>query len=288
MIRIFLENNMLELCDLKEMHDEAFLANESTREQAANDAIFYWVTQWDDSLLDSSQLVYKGEFNILRKAGRQILADLASNIVEVDFEPKNSERNDAAEFADGLYRSDSRNNASIEAQENAKTEMIVSGVGAWELYTEMASRRLDDKNQVIRRRPIYEANNTLFWDPEATSLDKREARFVSKLQAYSERGYKKLVKDLTGEDIKKIHPSNFKDPEQSLVFPWIMGKTDRIYVTKFYYREEITENVLVVTDPFGIAVNMWEKELERVMDELLYAGYEISGSYKAKKYRVTQ
>lgn len=279
---------MLELCDLKEMHDEAFLANANTREQSANDSIFYWITQWDDASLDSSLLTYKGEFNILRKAGRQILADLVSNPVEVDFEPKNDERDDAGEFADGLYRSDSRNNSSLEAQDNAKTEMIVCGYGAWELYTEMASRRLDDKNQVIRRRPIYEANNTLFWDPEDYSIDKRNAAFVSKLQVYSDRGYKRLVHDLTGEKIDKINPSNFKEPEESYVFPWLAGKTERIYVVKFFHREEITEKVLTLLDPLGMVVNMWEKELEKVMDELLYSGYEIVGDFQAKKFKVTQ
>lgn len=279
---------MLDLIDIKEMHDEAFQANENTRSQASNDAIFYWITQWDEASLDSSMLTYKGEFNILRKAGRQILADLMSNPVEADFEPKNSEQEDAGEFADGLYRSDSRNNSSIEAQDNAKTEMIISGYGAWELYTEKASRRIDDTNLVIRRRPIYEANNTLFWDPEDFSIDKRNARYVSKLQAFSDRGYKKLVNELTGEKIDKINPSNFTEPNESLVFPWIVTKTNRIYVVKFFHREEITEKVLTLIDPLGMVVNMWEKELESVMDELVYSGYKVQGSFDAKKYKVTQ
>ncbi|GAG86904.1 unnamed protein product, partial [marine sediment metagenome] len=73
----------LELNNLKQMHDKAYTAAQTTRERGADDLVFYWVTQWDDNILQDSQLSYRGEFNVLRKAGRQILADLAMNPVQV-------------------------------------------------------------------------------------------------------------------------------------------------------------------------------------------------------------
>jgi len=78
---------MLELTELKKLHDKAYNANPVTRERAADDIVFAWITQWDDNLLGETQLQYRGEFNILRKAMRQIISDLRSNPIQVDFEP---------------------------------------------------------------------------------------------------------------------------------------------------------------------------------------------------------
>ena len=189
----------MELDELKKLHDKAYNYSQVTRENSSDDLVFYWVTQWDDSLISGSQLAYRGEFNILRKAGRQILSDLAQSNVQNDFEPKDETRDDSAEIADMLYRAETNTNISIEAFKNADQEAVVCGVGARELYTKYASNRVGDNNQVISRRPIIEANNTVYWDPNAKLLDKSDAWYVSILTAYSEDGYKRLVKELTGE-----------------------------------------------------------------------------------------
>lgn len=168
----------LDLVQLKRMHDKAYQASQTTRERGADDLVFYWITQWDDSILQDSQLSYRGEFNVLRKAGRQILADLNMNPVQVDFVPKDDTKDDAADLLDGLYRADSNMNTSIEAFNNGQMESVVCGVGAWELYTEYATKRIGDKNQVIRRRPIIEANSNVMWDPNSKLLDKSDRKSV--------------------------------------------------------------------------------------------------------------
>ncbi len=65
---------MLDLDKLKDLHDKAYDKGQLTRDKASDDLMFYWVTQWDDTTLNASQLQYRGEFNISRKAGRHILA----------------------------------------------------------------------------------------------------------------------------------------------------------------------------------------------------------------------
>jgi len=84
----------LDLNEIKRLHDKAYQAGQVTRERAASDMVFYYITQWDAELLNDSQLAYRGEFNILKKAGRQILADLSENEVTVDFEPVDETRDD--------------------------------------------------------------------------------------------------------------------------------------------------------------------------------------------------
>jgi hypothetical protein len=278
----------MDLEELKELHDKAYQSGQVTRERAAEDLVFFWITHWDDNILDETQLSYRGEFDILRKAYRGILADLVENPVQVDFEPQDDSREDAAEIMDGLYRNSTRDNVSIEAFGNADQESVVSGMGAWLLYTEYVTQRGGDRNQVIKRKPIYEANNTVFWDPNAKLLDKSDADYVSVLFAYSRDGYLKLVNDLTGEAPEKIEVSQFKSPETSLTFPWILGEAEKIYVAKIFKRELVKKKILVMTNPFGQEVTVCEKELEAVMEEMLDDGFEITSEKEVERYEVTQ
>lgn len=278
---------MLTLEELKKLHEKAYLYSTDTRERAAHDMLFYWKTQWDDDFLNESQLGFRGEFNILRKAGRDIMADLSANPVRVDFDPKDEERTDGAEILDGIYRSTCRENSSIEAFNVGEHDSVVCGYGAWELYTDYESIRGENNNQVIRRRPIYEANNTCFFDPDAKLLDKSDSKYCSLLVGYSEDGYKDLYKELTGEETEVI-PSNFDNPEQgSYSFSWISGSAEIIYVTRFYHKEKVKKKVFTLSDPMGEEITVWEDELDQVSDELIDAGYEISNEKEITRWQVT-
>lgn len=268
----------LKLLDLKRLHDKAFNSGQANRERASNDLVFYWVTHWDDMLMQNIQMEYRGEFDMIRSAGKQILADLASNPIQNDFEAIDGTPDDVAELADGLYRRDANHNTSLEAFKVAEQEAVVCGIGAWILETKYKSNKTGNKKQVIVRRPVYEANNNGFWDPNAKKVDKSDADYYSHLNAYSEDGYKKLVKELTGEELETISLSNFKHPEHSYTFPWVGGKTGKriVYVSEFYHREKVKEKLLTMVDPFGETTLIRETALKNVMDEMLDAGYEIT------------
>lgn len=278
----------LELKQLKRMHEKAYIANQIPRERSSNDLVFYWVTQWDNEILQSSQLGYRGEFDILRKAGRQILSDLTSNPVQVDFVPVNETKTDSAELADGLYRSGLQKNTSIEAFENAETENVVCGVGAWLLYTKYESQNIGNDKQIILRKPIFEANNTVYWDPNSKLLDKSDAKYCSVLTAYTEEGYKNLVKELTGEEIENLNTGSFKQPEHSYTFPWLGGEGKKIYITSFYCVEEIDDVILTMEDPFGETLDLQESDLMDIIDDMIDGGYSIISERKIKRNIVTK
>jgi hypothetical protein len=265
----------LKLIDLKRLHDKAYISGQTNRERASDDLVFYWVTHWDDTLLQDIQMDYRGEFDMIRSAGKQILADLASNPIQNDFESINDTPDEVSDLADGLYRRDANHNTSLEAFAVAEQESVVCGVGAWIIETKYQSNKTGNKKQRIVRRPVYEANNNGFWDPNAKRIDKSDADYFSHLNAYSEDGYKKLVKDLTGEEPEIVSPSSFKTPEQSFTFPWIGGEGKKIYVVEFYHRSKVKEKLLTMSDPFGDTTTLRESALKNVMDEMLDAGYEI-------------
>jgi len=275
----------LELDDIKRLHDKAFQSGQATRDKASDDLVFYWITQWDDAMLDDSQLAFKGEFNMLRKAGRDIMSGLRSNPVQVDFEPKDPNRMDSADILDGIYRSIDRQNYSIEAYNNAMQEMVVCGIGGWELYADYETSALGDKQQTIKRRPIYEANNKVFWDPNAKMLDRSDATYVSVLESYSEDGYRALVAKLSNIPETDVVVSNFATPNQSFVFPWVSG--DIHYVTRFFHSEVKEEKNIFLTDPLGQEIVMRDFDLAKIEDELLDAGFEIAGEKKVERTVVT-
>jgi hypothetical protein len=277
----------MDLNQLKKLHDKAYESGQDAREKAANDMIFYFITQWDDiNIQASSQLKYRGQFNLLKKAVRQIMSDLMSNKVQIDFSPINNTSEDAAEILDGMYRKDSNHNLSLEAYENAKLEAIVCGVGAWQLYTEYVSDNVGNVDQHIKRKPIFEANNTIFWDPNSKCLDKSDARFVSVLKAYSKEGYKNLVKDLTGRNTKKVNPESFKTPEQAYNFQWLLGEGEKIYVVEFYHRKKIKDIIYTLSDPFGQNIYFNKSDIKKHMDDLLDKGFSIVNEKKIERWQV--
>lgn len=289
---------MLKLDEIKEMHDRAYEYGQTTRLKAADDLLFYWVTQWDDNLLGASNLQYRGQFDVLRKAGRQIVADLRSNPVQVNFVPKDDAREDGADILDGLYLTDDRANTSLEAYDNAVGEAVVCGVGAWELYTKYKSDRAGDEQQVICRRPVYEANNNLFWDPNAKRLDKSDAKYCSILEAYSPEGYDALVDELCAYDEddekptkkqreaheKAEHGTSFSQPEKSYVFPWIGQNGELIYVARFYHLSRVKDKVITMLDPMGQVQRYRESDLIDVMDDLLADGYTVESTRDIKRW----
>ncbi len=263
----------MQLKDLQSDFDKDYNANQTTREQAASDQVFYWVTQWDDQLLTNTPLQYRGQFDILRKAGRQILADLRANPVQPDFKPKDDNRADDAEILDGYYRAEDRRLMSQEAYNMAVQDAVVCGYGAWELFTEYANNQIGDRTQVIRRQFIPEANNTVFWDANARLLDKSDAKRCTILKEYTHDGYKDLVEELTGTRPDGV-PSNFGNPEDSFTFPWFKGE-ETVYVATIYRRKKVKDKILTLSDPFGEELMLRESQLVDVMDELIDSGHEV-------------
>lgn len=278
----------MEVKKLQKFFDRDFTANQDSREKAADDLFFYWVTQWDDQLVADIPLQYRGQFDILRKAGRQIMGDLRANPVQPDFKPRDDARTDDAELMDGLYRADDRLLGSQYAYDYATQDAVVCGVGAWELYTKYATNQIGDLNQVIRRSFIPEANNCVFWDANAKQLDKSDAKRCTILRAYSKDGYKALlaeINDTDEYDEDDCNPTSFANPEDSGALVW-RQTNDAVYVATIYVRKKVRDKVLTLTDPFGETLMLRESSLEEVMDDLIDSGYTVDSEKEIQRWEV--
>jgi hypothetical protein len=284
----------LTLEDIKKNFDTDYTNNQTTRRNASDDLLFANVAgaQWDSTWGDDCQLSYRGEFDILRKARREVLADMRANPVQVNFEPKADSREGDADFLDGLYLTDDRGNTSIEAYDNAAQETVDCGIGGWKLRTEYEDTHSGERHQVIRRDPIYEFNNTCFPDSNAKLLDKSDAKRWTILHPYSLDGYKELHLELTGEETD-CAPANFASPECSYVFPWIDGN-EIYYVAEYYHRSKVKDKILTFSDPFGGRVLFRESDLMGrgededidLLDTLIEEGYELVSEKKITRWQV--
>ncbi len=283
----------LTLKQIKDYHDKGFTNNQTTRIEVADSILFANVTQWDSSLLENSQLGYKGQFDILRKARRQIMSDLKTNQVQVDFEPTEDGHEDKAELINGIFLAVDRENTSIEAYENASQECVDGGLGGWELFAAYESDNEGERHQKIHRRPLHEFNNNWFPDPNAKLLDKSDADYWSGLIPFSMDGYKKIYKELTGEETD-CAPENFAAPECSYVFPWVTGN-ELYYLVKFYHKSEVKDAILAFTDPFGEMVKYRESDLQGrgedgdidLLAELKANGYKQVNRKQIKRTKIT-
>jgi hypothetical protein len=273
---------MLKLDELKKMQEKAYQSGYDTRMVAADDMVFAWKTQWDDDHLNNTDLSTRFEFNIIRKAQRQILTDLILNPIQVDFDPVDDAFEKASEIMDGAYRADMRNNKSQEAKKNANQEAVVCGMGAWKLTTEYRNNLEDDDRQRIIREPIYEANNRVFFDPNARLIDKSDARYVAVLYPYTHDGYEELCDEL-GCDY--VPPSSFAAPEQSYTFPWL-GGNDIVNIVKFYHRELKRVTYYTFTDEFGTRKVLEKSEIDE--DELVDGGFQLESEKTIKRHVVTE
>jgi len=278
----------MELHKLKKMFDDAYNNATVTRQRAADDLVFYWVTQWDDTVIQSD-LAFRGEFNIIRSAGRRIMADLRTNQAQPEFEPVDEATEDDSEFLDGIYRSDDRRNSSQEAYFNAMQEQVVCGAGAWELLTDYENIRGNNKKQIIKRMPIHEANNVVFWDPNSKLLDKSDAEYVFILTRYSKEGYEDMVEQLTGEEDYECRPSDFEFPQYSYTFPWVAGNFDWVYVGTCYHRELEEDVIISLIDPITQEVSdYWQSDFKEQIDTLVEAGNIIISKKKVDRWVVTK
>ena len=273
---------MLEFNKLKDMQNKAYNSGYDTRLKAADDMLFAWVTQWDDQYLEQTDLATRFEFNLIRKAQRQILTDLILNPIQVDFDPVDDTFEEASELMDGAYRADMRNNKSQEAKKNANQECVVCGVGAWRLTTEYKNNLEDDDRQRIIRTPIYEANNRVFWDPNARLIDKSDAAYVTELVPYTEEGYEELCKELGCEHIP---PSSFASPEHSYTFPWT-GQNNTVNIARVYHRELKKVKYYTFADSFGNKRVLAEHDIDE--DEMVDGGFSVESEKEIRRYVVTE
>jgi len=160
---------------------------------------------------------------------RRILNEWRENRITVDFMPSDGGDDDLSDTCDRLYRADEQNSRAEEAMDNAYAEGIQGGQGAWRLT-----------NERIRLEPIYEADATVFWDPNAKRADKSDAEYCFVLTSMPSSTYKDKYDD---------DPDDWGRPNKKGEFEWY--SSDLVYIAEYFVRDEAKKTVLIFRDIDG-------------------------------------
>lgn len=150
-----------------------------------------WEGLWGDQFANSIMV----EVNKTAQGVEKIIADYRANRMIVDFRGVGKGTDEkTADTLDGMFRADFYVSKGQQATDNAFEEAVQGGIGAWRLTNVYADEfDPDTDHQRIAFESIVDADQSVFWDPNARLYDKSDARWciviTSMAKAEFEREY---------------------------------------------------------------------------------------------------
>ena len=243
------------------------------RDYCLEDRKFAFVpgAQWDD-YDDEEDNTIKLEMNATRKSMLRIQSDFRNNPITVDFVASDDAQNDdLADVCDGLFRNDVQQSGGQEAFNAAFEEGSAGGVGAFRLTSVYEDEDDEDNDkQRIAFEPIYDADQTAFFDPNARRQDKRDGMWCLLLSKMTKEEYELKY----GEN-----PSSW--PESSRIYGGYDYVTSSdVRILEYFRIEKDTRKIVTFTDQEGNERKIDEADLEDIdlLTELASGEWEELGT----------
>ena len=235
-----------------EIHDEAMqqfgdvqYALQAERRQCLDDRRFYSIAgaQWEGPLFTQFENKPRLEVNKVHGAVMRVINEYRQNRITVDFVAKDKAVDgELADVCDGLYRADEQDSVANEAYDNAFEEGVAGGMGAWRLRAEYEDEYDDESEyQRIRIEPIFDADNSVFFDLDAKKYDKSDARYCFVVKSMTPEAF---AARYPGED-----PSTWPKIVTRVQFDWSTPAV--VYVAEYFRVEETSELVRSFRDLTG-------------------------------------
>lgn len=261
----------MELEDIKRLVNDSDSSTSATREEGSNMLVFGRISQWDDDYGSSTQLKYRGQFDLIKPKRNKILAESWANPISIQFRPQDGAEDDAADVLNGLFRRTMQ--MGEEAYETATMDQVDCGFGAFRFLTEYSSKFDDlDNVQTIKIAPINEANNRVYWDSNCKTKDKSDAKWCLIVSTFTKSGWENYCNENGINYSDNKEPDSFKTPNNTNASFW-RGKQDEVKVGEFYSKERKRERVLIFESPLGETVSYLQKEVKQVETELSDEGF---------------
>ncbi len=216
---------------------------------------------------------------------RRVLGEYRASRKTVDFKAKGEERS-AADNLDGLYRADENDTpgGGQAAYDNAFGEAIKGGFGGWRLRSRYEDES-DEKNehQRISIEPIYDADQSLFFDINAKNQDKSDARHAFLLFTLTRDAFEEKYPDAT--------PITFDESERVYDYDWTQADTitlaeyfeveDRSVLRRTFRMTTMDKIAADIADVEADEVTYDDKELQEERED----GTTLQAELRAKGYR---
>jgi hypothetical protein len=260
--------------------DAVWLVQEKERAECLDDRRFYSIrgAQWDDEWSSQFENAPQMEVDKTHKEVMRIFSDYRNNRISVDFRPEDEDGDDdTADALDGLYRADFEDGGQ-EAQDNAFEEGTAGGMGAWRLracYEDEGDP--DNDHQRITFEPITDADQRVFFDPEAKRQDKADAKWCIVLTPIGKDAFEEQYGDKADSDFPKWPQHNFD---------W--HAADVVYLGEYYEIEDKKTQKVTLTHPVITEEKVLYDPEGEELNDLGAQGWTISRTRTAKKPQVTK
>lgn len=208
------------------------------RKQSLEDRRFYSIAgaQWEGPLSQQFENKPRYEVNKVHLSVIRIINEYRNNRITVNFIPKDGSKGGIlTDTCNGLYRADEEKSVAEEAYDNAFEEAVGGGIGAFRYRNDFVDPE-DEENeeQAIFIEPIYDADSSVYFDPDAKRQDKSDARYCFVISSITRDAF---VEEYPGREAPtpSSMPVNNKDTE----FDW--ATPDVVYLADYYKVEKVTE-----------------------------------------------
>jgi hypothetical protein len=260
--------------------DAVWLIQQDERAECLDDRRFCTIrgAQWDDEWTAQFQNAPRMEVDKTHKELVRIFSEYRNNRISVDFRPDDENGDDdTADALDGLYRADFED-CGQESQDNAFEEGVGGGMGAWRLracYEDESDP--DNDHQRIAFEPITDADQRVFWDPEAKRQDKADAKWCIVLTPIAKDAFEEQYGDRASSDFASWPQHSFDWHSQDTVFLGEYYEIEDKRTDKYVLTHPVIEDEKTLYDPDG-----------EELSELGEQGWKVSRIRKAKKPQVTK
>lgn len=257
--------------------DRIQIALRAERLLCLDDRRFYSIAgaQWEGPLAAQFESKPRFEVNKVHLAVLRIINEYRNNRISAAFVSKKGVEYDRlADTCAALFRADEQDSVATEAYDNAFEEAVGGGFGAFRLHTEYENEEDDDdEKQRIRIAPIFDADNSVYFDLDAKRQDKADAKYCFVLTSQSRAGYE----EEWGDD-----PSSWPKRIKRSEFDWC--SPDVVYVAEYYREEMQTQTIRIFRHMDGSEVRHPEADFDE--DEELEGTLEALGAREVRQKKV--
>lgn len=210
-----------------------------------------WEGAWGEAFANSIMV----EVNKVARGTEKIIDDYRANRLTVEFRPVGDDQasKDTASTLNGMFLADVYLSKGQQAFDCGFEEGVTGGMGAWRLKNVYCDEYdPDDDTQRIAFEVLPDADQRVFFDPDALLYDKSDAKYCIVVTPMSPEAYKETYDDDPAswpQDLLKAH------------YDWYTPEVVRI--AEYYHRVEETEDRLTFEHTIsGDRKKLWRSQLQ--------------------------
>lgn len=183
---------------IKDLKEDADIMTD-VRRAARKDMRFVTVDggHWEDYRENETEGRAKWQFDVTNNPINTFVGEWSQNKVGVLFKPDDSKTSEEdAKIKNSIYRGDHLDGFGKMVKEIAVREAVICGFGAYQQRTAYRDEEdPEDESQRVLWDEIHNAYDFVFFDRASKKIDKRDARWVNRLDEYTKDSFEREFPD---------------------------------------------------------------------------------------------